>query len=90
MMAFKIHFSQSEDWYYIDEIANGRSCWYSVEKFKELPKYNKVFEGAIEVKTKSGEKYYRKLKPFIFWKIKSGKIEDIDPFNDLVLDYDRT
>lgn len=88
MKPMKIHFSQDKNWYYIEDLANGKSSWFSVEKFKDIPKFDQIFEGAIEVKPKDSEKYYRKLKPFIFWKIKTGEKTDIDPFNDLVLDYD--
>lgn len=82
-----IYYSKSGNWYYILEQAQIGSYWLSTKKYKTKPEIRRVFEGLLEITPKNEGRYYRILRPFVFWKIKSGKREVIDGADELVLDY---
>ena len=52
------------------------------EKFETGP-----LDGGLEIKPKDGTTYYRKTKPFQFWKIRSGRKELVSEDSDLFKDY---
>ena len=85
---FTIIYSAGGDWYYISELCDPWSDWMSTEKLSEPPSgINLDIEGYMQIKLKDGTTYYRRQKPFTFWKIRSGAREQIDIMDDKVLDY---
>lgn len=75
--------SDAENWYYIKELACPSCNWISIKKFDEEPKMLHAFES----KNKYDHKYYRIIRPFSLWKIKTGNRKQVDDNDELVKDY---
>jgi len=75
--------SDAENWYYIKELACPFCNWISTKKYDEEPKTLHTFESKI----KYDNKYYRIIRPFSLWKIKTGNKKQVYDSDELVRDY---
>lgn len=82
----QIVFSSDRAWYYIERASDRCSKWLSVATFDEKFETGPL-DGGFEIKPTGGETYYRKTKPFQFWKIRSGRKELVSEDSDLFKDY---
>jgi len=73
--------------FYVEENCNQCADWMTVQKYKEPPKVDMKISGYIQIKTKSGEIYYRAVFPFVFWKVNVGKKETVDENDERAKDY---
>jgi len=83
-------FSDAENWYYIKELVCPFCNWISIKKYDEEPKSLHVFESKIKYDDKYGlydKSYYRIVRPFSLWKIKTGNKKQVDDSDELVKDY---
>lgn len=82
----QIIFSVDRAWYYVERGGDLCTHWLSVTQFEEKFETG-PFDGGVEIKPKGKDPYFRKTKPFQFWKIRSGPKEPISEDSDLFKDY---
>ena len=71
--------------YYVKEDAGGWDFWLSTEMWPAIPTMNQsedMFGGYYQIGS-----FFRKIYPFNFWKVKSGKSTRVSKKNLLVRDW---